>query len=84
MKYPTEGGVWLTGHAHIDLAWLWPLEETQRKAGRTFHSVVSLMERYPELRFNQSSAQLYAWIEQNEPLLFDKVRARVREGSWKL
>jgi len=84
MKYPTEGGVWLTGHAHIDLAWLWPLEETQRKARRTFHNVVSLMERYPELRFNQSSAQLYAWIEQNEPLLFDKVRARVREGSWEI
>src|SRR6516162_7710877 len=84
MKYPPEGGVWLTGHAHIDLAWLWPLEETRRKARRTFHNVVSLMERYPELRFNQSSAQLYAWIEQNDPLLFDKVRARVREGSWEI
>jgi alpha-mannosidase len=83
-KYPTEGGVWLTGHAHIDLAWLWPLDETQRKARRTFRNVVSLMERYPELHFNQSSAQLYAWIEQNEPLLFDKVRARVREGSWEI
>ena len=84
MKYPPEGGVWLTGHAHIDLAWLWPLEETRRKARRTFHNVVSLMERYSELRFNQSSAQLYAWIEQNDPLLFDKVRARVREGSWEV
>jgi len=83
-KYPTEGGVWLTGHAHIDLAWLWPLEETRRKARRTFHNVVSLMGRYPELRFNQSSAQLYAWIEQSDPVLFDKVRARVLEGSWEI
>src|SRR6516162_5237583 len=82
--YPPIGTVWLTGHAHIDLAWLWPLEETRRKARRTFHNVVSLMERYSELRFNQSSAQLYAWIEQNDPLLFDKVRARVREGSWEV
>src|SRR6516164_1973547 len=83
-NYPPEGGVWLTGHAHIDLAWLWPLEETQRKARRTFQNVVSLMERYPELRFNQSSAQLYAWIEQNDPRLFDKIRDRVREGSWEI
>jgi alpha-mannosidase len=83
-KYPPEGGVWLTGHAHIDLAWLWPLEETRRKAQRTFQNVVSLMGKYPELRFNQSSAQLYAWIEENDPRLFDKVRDRVREGFWEI
>src|ERR1700681_60897 len=58
-NYPAEGGVWLTGHAHLDLAWLWPLKETRKKAQRTFQNVLSLMARYPELRFNQSSAQLY-------------------------
>jgi alpha-mannosidase len=83
-NYPAEGGVWLTGHAHLDLAWLWPLEETRKKAQRTFHNVLSLMARYPELRFNQSSAQLYAWIEESDPLLFDKVRARVQDGSWEI
>ena len=55
-EYPPRSR-WLTGHAHIDLAWLWPLEETQRKGRRTFQNVVSLMKRYPELRFNQSSAR---------------------------
>jgi alpha-mannosidase len=42
-RLPAEGGVWLTGHAHIDLAWLWPLDETRRKARRTFHTVIGLM-----------------------------------------
>jgi alpha-mannosidase len=83
-KYPAEGHLWLTGHAHIDLAWLWPLDETRRKARRTFHNVISLMERYPELRFNQSSAQLYAWIEQNDQSLFEKIRQRVSDGSWEI
>lgn len=83
-KFPPEGGVWLTGHAHIDLAWLWPLEETQRKAQRTFQNVLSLMGRYPEFWFNQSSAQLYAWVEQSDPPLFEKVRERVRNGSWEI
>jgi len=83
-KYPAEGQVWLTGHAHIDLAWLWPLEETKRKARRTFHNVISLMERYPELRFNQSSAQLYSWIEQNDQPLFEKIRNRVSDGAWEI
>jgi len=82
--YSTIGSVWLTGHAHIDLAWLWPLEETRRKARRTFHTVNALMERYPQLRFNQSSAQLYAWIEQDDPELFQQIRTRVREGRWEI
>jgi alpha-mannosidase len=78
------GSVLLTGHAHIDLAWLWPLEETRRKARRTFYTVLSLMARYPNFYFNQSSAQLYAWIEQDDPALFEKIRARVREGRWEI
>jgi len=81
-RFPAEGSVWLTGHAHIDLAWLWPLEETKRKARRTFHSVVGLMTDYPELHFNQSSAQLYTWIEQDDPGLFEKIQALAKEGRW--
>ena len=81
-RFPAEGNVWLTGHAHLDLAWLWPLEETRRKARRTFYSVVGLMASYPELHFNQSSAQVYHWIEQDDPALFEKIQGLVREGRW--
>jgi alpha-mannosidase len=80
--FPSEGGVWLTGHAHIDLAWLWPLEETRRKAQRTFHTMIGLMDRYSDLHFNQSSAQLYAWIERDDPALFEKIQAQVQAGRW--
>ena len=83
-RLPAEGGVWLTGHAHIDLAWLWPLDETRRKARRTFHTIIGLMDRYPELYFNQSSAQLYAWIEHDDPTLFERIRALVQAGRWEL
>jgi alpha-mannosidase len=83
-RFPAEGGIWLTGHAHIDLAWLWPLEETRRKARRTFHTVTGLMDRYPGLYFNQSSAQLYAWIEHDDPALFEKIQAQVQAGRWEL
>ena len=81
-RFPAEGNVWLTGHAHIDLAWLWPLEETRRKARRTFHSVVGLMTSYPELHFNQSSAQIYTWVEQDDPALFERIQVLVRAGRW--
>ena len=35
------------GHAHLDTAWLWPLEETYRKCVRTFATQLRLMERLP-------------------------------------
>ncbi|MEW6636367.1 MAG: alpha-mannosidase [Actinomycetota bacterium] len=81
-EYPPVGRVALTGHAHLDLAWLWPLAETRRKARRTFASVLSLMDRYEDFVFNQSSAQLYEWVEDDAPELFARVRERVAEGRW--
>jgi alpha-mannosidase len=42
------------------------------------------MERHPGFRFGQSMAQLYAWLEEDEPKLFERVRARVDEGRWEL
>ncbi|MEA2512406.1 MAG: alpha-mannosidase [Thermomicrobiales bacterium] len=80
--YPPVGRLCLTGHAHIDLAWLWPLAETRRKTRRTFSTVLSLMERYPDFTFNQSSAQAYAWIEEDDPALFARIKERVAEGRW--
>jgi alpha-mannosidase len=81
-QYPPVGQLTLTGHAHIDLAWLWPLAETRRKIRRTFSTVLDLMERYPDFTFNQSSAQAYAWIEQDDPGVFERIKQRVAEGRW--
>ena len=83
-RYPSEGQLFITGHAHIDLAWLWPFEETRRKIRRTFGTMLSLMERYPNFHFNQSSAQAYAFVEQDDPALFKRIQARVKEGRWDL
>lgn len=79
---PPVGRLALTGHAHLDLAWLWPVAETRRKGRRTFGTILDLMDRYPDFIFNQSSAQLYAWIEQDAPELFARVKERVAEGRW--
>ena len=80
--YPPVGRLCLTGHAHIDLAWLWPYAETRRKIRRTFSSVLDLMDRYPDFTFSQSSAQAYAWIEEDDPGVFARIMERVAEGRW--
>lgn len=68
------------GHAHIDSAWLWPLRETRRKVARTLANVLTLMETEPGLVYAMSSAQQYAWVQEDHPELFERVRQRVAEG----
>ncbi len=68
------------GHAHIDVAWLWPLRETRRKSYRTFATMLRLMERYPDFKFQQSQAVLYDFVRQDHPDLFAQIRQFVAEG----
>ncbi|WP_408894978.1 alpha-mannosidase [Paenibacillus taichungensis] len=70
------------GHAHIDLAWLWPIRETIRKGARTFSTVLRMMERYPDYVFGASQPQLYEWMKQHYPKLYEQIKERVREGRW--
>lgn len=70
------------GHAHLDTAWLWPLAETLRKAIRTFTTQTRYMGEYPEYRFAVSQAQQYAWIEEQQPELWEEIRSRVAGGQF--
>lgn len=72
------------GHAHIDVAWLWPLEQTRRKAGRTFYTALRLMEQFPGYRFTQSQPQLYDYVRQDYPALFEMIKQAVAEKRWEL
>ncbi|MBW4551229.1 MAG: alpha-mannosidase [Aphanocapsa sp. GSE-SYN-MK-11-07L] len=76
--------IYLTGHAHLDLAWLWPVSETWQVAERTFQSVLDLQKDFPELIFCHSSPALYAWFEANRPELFAAIQAQVAAGQWEI
>ncbi len=69
------------GHAHIDTAWLWPLAESYRKVVRSLSSQTRYMDAYPEYRFACSQAQQYAWVEERNPDLWERVRAKVAAGQ---
>ncbi len=79
---PLDIEVFAAGHAHIDVAWLWPLEQTRRKARHTFQTVVGLMEQFPDFIFTQSQPQLYDFIRQDAPRLFKTIQKRVAEKKW--
>ncbi|MCD5390556.1 hypothetical protein LR007_01635 [candidate division NPL-UPA2 bacterium] len=50
----------------------------------TFQSVLKLMKKMPDLRYTQSQAQIYRWIEEKYPALFAKIRAQVKAGRWEV
>jgi alpha-mannosidase len=81
-RFPPQGAVAYVGHAHLDTAWLWPIEETRRKARRTFSTAVDLIKRNPDFRFAQSFAEYYRYLEDDDPKLLEQVKAAVAAGGW--
>lgn len=73
---------WAIGNTHLDLAWLWPVEETERKAERTFAAQLRLLEEYPEYRFIQSQPALYEMCRIHYPELFERIRDAIKKGNW--
>lgn len=72
------------GHTHIDVAWLWRLKHTREKAARSFSTVLKLMEEYPEYTFLQTQPQIYAYIKEDYPELYERIKQRVAEGRWEV
>jgi alpha-mannosidase len=70
------------GHAHLDLAWLWTVDETWEAAERTFVSALNLMKDFPQLIFGHTTPVLYEWFEQNRPEIFAQIQSRIKSGQW--
>ncbi|KAI8817665.1 glycosyl hydrolases family 38 N-terminal domain-containing protein [Fimicolochytrium jonesii] len=77
------------GNCHIDTAWLWPYDETKRKAARSWATQCGLIEEYPEYVFAASQAQQFEWTEQLYPKLFERMKKHAKSdrfipvgGTW--
>jgi len=72
----------LTGHAHIDLVWLWPERAGEYKAVHTFSTMNRLMDIYPEFQFGYSQPASYAAVENRSPKLLKQVQKRIASKQW--
>lgn len=77
-----DGSVSFTaiGHSHLDLAWLWPIRETRRKAARTFSNQINNLARYPDYLYGASQPQQFQFIRELYPQQYAKLQALAREG----
>ncbi len=72
------------GHTHIDVAWRWTYDQTREKTQRTFSSVVEMMKKYPEYKFMSSQPQLFAFLKEDAPELYNEVKELIRQGRFEV
>lgn len=81
---PLDVRLFAAGHAHMDVAYLWPVSQIRQKNARTYSNVLRLMERHEGFSFSHSQPQLYDWTARDHPEIFDGIKARVAEGRWEI
>ena len=84
INYSTPGEVFMGGHSHLDVAWLWTVKEITRKTARTFSNNLALMDNYPDFKFTQSQAVLYDFMKKYYPDIFERVKEKVKNGQWEI
>ncbi|WP_163536225.1 alpha-mannosidase [Gracilibacillus sp. YIM 98692] len=79
-----EGTIRAIGQSHIDLAWLWPLKETIRKASRTFSTACTLLDEYEDFEYAQSQPQLFEYLKDYHPKVFERVKRHIDAGRFEI
>ena len=74
----------LTGHAHIDMNWMWSYQETVAVTLATFRTMCSIMDEYPDYTFSQSQGSVYRIVEQYDPELMERIKKYIAEGRWQV
>ncbi len=81
---PDQSGynIHITGHAHMDMNWLWTYPESEKMFHDNFRQAIAFMEQFEDFTMLQSQATIYQSIEQVDPPLFEKVTKYVKEGRF--
>ena len=70
------------GQSHLDLAWLWPVEETRRKSARTYSNQLALMEEYPDYQFLLCEPPILEWLKAHYPHVWQRVKEKAAQGKF--
>ena len=73
---------YFVGNAHIDPVWMWRWQDGSAEAKATIRSALDRLREYPEFKFVCAASQVFEWIEEFDPEMFEEIRQRVREGRF--
>lgn len=77
----TQVELLMFGHAHVDLAWLWTLENGKEKTIRTLSTVIKYCSEYDQFRFIHSTPQIFEYLKLNQPEMFNQIQSLVKCGK---
>ena len=70
------------GQSHLDMSWLWPVEETMRKTARTYSNQLALMEEYDDYLFMLCEPPILEYLKELYPNVYERVLEKVRQGKF--
>ena len=72
------------GSTHLDVGWLWRVMHTRDKTGRSFATVLNLMEEYPEYIFMYNQSVLFDFLKKDYPELWEGLLKKVKSGQFEI
>ena len=72
----------LVCNAHIDVVWLWNIEEGVAEALSTYRVAADFCDEYDGFVFCHNEAIIYQWVEEYDPVLFARIQRLVKEKKW--
>ena len=70
------------GQSHLDLAWLWPVEETLRKTARTYSNQLALMDEYDDYQFLLCEPPILETLQKDYPNVWRRVKEKIDSGAF--
>lgn len=80
----TQPQITAVGSTHLDVGWLWRVMHTRDKTGRSFATVLNLMEEYPDFIFMYNQSVLFNFLKTDYPELWARLKERVTSGQFEI
>jgi alpha-mannosidase len=74
--------IYVIGHSHQDMNWLWKTDETLKMSQDNLRQAVTFMDEFPDYVMLQSQAAVYHFVELTDPKVFNLVKKYVVEGRF--
>lgn len=75
---------YMVGNTHFDPVWLWKWDEAMASVRATFRSALDRMNEDEEFTYSFATVPVFEWIKDTDPLMFEEIKARIKEGRWEL
>ncbi|UYN98545.1 MAG: alpha-mannosidase [Devosia sp.] len=80
----TQPQITAVGSTHLDVGWLWRVMHTRDKTGRSFATVLNLMEEYPQFVFMYNQSVLFDFLKQDYPEIWERMLKKIKSGQFEI